>query len=104
MYYNCEKILGDWTKRFLFAVSMVWWEPQDHVTNCYFYLVNMKGIGKKNRSKISYPSTPSAIRPIPQCNELPIPVFCGFAEDTEEKSSKEAHISSNTEILNLKYF
>ena len=31
---------------------------------------------------------------------MPIPVFSGFAEDTEEESiEEEAHISSNTEIV-----
>lgn len=98
--HNCEEMLRDWTKGkrkgLPFAVPMVWREPQDHVTDCYFCLVNTKGIGKKNRHKIPYPSIPSAIRPIPHCNELPIPVFSGFPEATEEDSSEEeAHISSN---------
>ena len=43
---------------------MTWREPTHHTTDCYFYLVNTKGIGKKNRHKISYPSISSGIRPI----------------------------------------
>ena len=79
LFHNCEKMLQDWTKNkrkgLPFAVPMVWWEPKDNVTDCSFCLVITKGIGKKNRHKISYPSIPSAIRPIPHCSELPFPVF-----------------------------
>ena len=49
---------------------MVWREPQNHVTNCYFCMVNTKDVGKKNRHKISYPSIPSAIQPVPHLKNL----------------------------------
>jgi len=63
--HNCDEMLHDWTKGkrkgLRFGVPMVWWEPRDRVTDCYFCMVNTKGVGKKNRHKISYPSIPSAI-------------------------------------------
>ena len=65
--HNCKEMLRDWTKvkpkGLLFGIPMTWREPTNHATDCYFCLVNTKGIGKKNRHKISYSSIPSAIRP-----------------------------------------
>ena len=50
--HNCEEMIRDWTKGkrkgLPFGVSMVWREPRDHVTNCYFCMVNTKDVGKKN--------------------------------------------------------
>ena len=62
VYHNCEEMLCDWTKGkekgLPFGVLMVW---RDHVTDCYFGIINTKGFGKKNWHKISFPSIPSAI-------------------------------------------
>ena len=67
--HNCEEMLRDWRKGkrkgLPFGVPMVWREPKDHLNDCYFCMVNLKGIEKKNRQSISYPSIPSAIRPVP---------------------------------------
>ena len=67
-------MLCGWTKRkqkgLPFGVPMVWREPRDHVTNCYFCMINTKGVGKKNRHKISYSSIPSAIRPVSHLKNL----------------------------------
>ena len=72
--HNCEEMLRGWTqgkrKGLPFGVPMVWWEPRDHVTNCYFCMVNTKGVGKKNRHKISYSSIPSVIRPVSHLKNL----------------------------------
>ena len=47
-------------------------------------MVNLKGIGKKNRRSISYPSIPSAIRPVPHSDDFSPPVFNGFASSENE--------------------
>ena len=47
-------------------------------------MFNLKGIGKKNRQSIFYPSIPSAIRPVPLSDEFPPPVFNGFASFKNE--------------------
>ena len=57
---------------------MVWLEPKNHFDNCYFRAVNTKGINRKNRNLLVYPNLESAIRPIPHCNEIPVPVFKGL--------------------------
>ena len=91
--HNCEEMLRDWTKGkrkgLPFGVPMVWREPTDHITNCYFCLVNTKGVGKRNRHKIIYPSIPSAIRPVPHSEELPPPVFNGFDSSEDEGSEHD---------------
>jgi hypothetical protein len=89
--HNCQEHLRQWTKRkrngFPFGVPMVWREPKDHVSDCYFCLVNTKGVGKRSRQKISYPNIPSASRPVSHSESLPVPVFEGYAS-TEYENSK----------------
>ena len=100
--HNCEESLRDWTKgkrkRLPFGVPMVWREPKDHITDCYFCIVNIKGIGKKNRHRIFYPSITSAIRPIPHSEEIPVPLFSGFApsEDVSSTSKSEQMLQEFT--------
>lgn len=93
--HNCEEMLRDWTKGkrkgLPFGVPMVWREPRDHISDCYFCIVNTKGVGKKNRHSITYPSIPSAIRPVPHCDEIPLPVFSGFASP-EDSDSEHEHL------------
>ena len=52
---------------------MIWHEPFNHFDDCYFCMTNLVGYNKKNRKNIIYPSIPSATRPIPEKN--PVPVF-----------------------------
>ena len=77
--HNCEEMFWDWTKgkrRGLpFGVPMIWREPNNHVTDSYFCMVNTTGVWKKNRHKITYPNIPSAIRPVLHSEEVPVPVF-----------------------------
>ena len=53
---------------------------ESHFDNCYFCAVNTKGINRKNRNSLVYPNLDSAIRPIPHCNKIPVPVFKGLPE------------------------
>ena len=93
MCHNCEEMLRDWTKGkrkgLPFGIPMVWREPKEHLTDCYFCMVNTKGIGKKNRQNFSYPSIPSAIRPLLHSNEFPLPVFNGFLPSEDEETGSE---------------
>ena len=91
--HNCEEMLRDWNKGkrkgLPFGVPMVWREPKDHCSDCYFCIVNTKGVGKKNRHMVTYPSVPSAIRPVPHSDELPVPVFNGFSSSEDPDSEEE---------------
>ena len=51
-----------------------------HFDDCYFCAVNTKGINAKNGNSLVYSNLKSAIRPIPHCNEIPVPVFKGLPE------------------------
>ena len=99
--------MHDWTKEerkgLPFGIPMTWLEPTSHTTDCYFCLVNAKGIGKKNRHKISYSSIPSAIPPTLQSDELPIPVFKGFlpSEDVGSDKSKRLLMKLKKYFQNL---
>jgi hypothetical protein len=70
-----------------FAVPMIWREPTNHATDCYFCMTNVKGINKKNKNKIQYPDIPSAIRPVPHSDDLPIPTPPLQLEDLSESES-----------------
>ena len=77
-------------KHFSFGVSMVWQEPKNHLSDCYFYAVKTAGLTSKTRSSIEYPSLPSAIQPVPQNVELSISIFYGFQlSQSESISSSE---------------
>ena len=74
---------------------MVWLEPQNHLTNCYFCAVKTAGLTSRTRSSIKYPNLPSAIQPVPHCDELPIPVFHGFYQSETESESKSSSEESD---------
>ena len=79
---TASSIYGDGQKKhrkgLRFAIPMVWREPKDHYSDCYFCGIKTKGINRKNRTSLTYPSLDSAIRPVPHSEELPIPVFKGL--------------------------
>ena len=58
-----------------FAVPTVWREPTNHAIDCYFCLVSplSKGFNKKKKRAIQYPNIPTAMRPIPHGEGLPVP-------------------------------
>ena len=74
---SCNLHLTQWLKgkdKMPFAIPMVWREPQDHTTDCYFCLTSVTGFSSRNKDKIQYPDLPSARRPVPHDCTLPIPV------------------------------
>ena len=76
----CKTFVGnfrDWSngkrKRMLFAISIVWREGKNHITECYFSMINLKGINQKNKHRVQYLQVPSVIRPTPYAPNLPVP-------------------------------
>ena len=95
---SCNTQLLRWAlgkqKKMPFAVPMIWREPTDHVTDCYFCLTNIKEFAKTNKSKIVYPSCQSALKPVSHGTNIPIPK-APFPEVFERpESSSEADSSS----------
>jgi hypothetical protein len=82
-----------------FAVPMIWREPRDHLTDCYFCVTNIVGFSSKNKARINYPNLHSAIRPACHNEYLPIPgppktdslddvISSGESETTEIEEEK----------------
>jgi len=76
---TCTRNLTKWLKgekeAMPFAVPMVWREPSNHANDCYFCMVPpvSGGITAKKKHTIVYPNIPSAIRPVPHSDALPVP-------------------------------
>ena len=69
---------------------MVWQEPQNHLSDCYFFAVKTTGLTSKTRFFIKYPSLPSAIQPVPNSVELSTSTVYGFQlSESESISSSE---------------
>ena len=79
-----------------FAVSKVWREQSDHVTDCYFCMTAIRGFSRKNNFKISYPVCKSAIRPVPHSPDLPVPQPPTKKEDSLSVNACES-ISTESE-------
>ena len=79
-----------------FGVSMVWRVPSNRSTDCYFCMVPLiqNGMSMKKKSTLVYRNIPSAIRPVPHGDGLPVPEPPGnFAM----YSVDEDNVSSNSE-------
>lgn len=88
---SCTEYLHQWTKGkkscLKFGIPMVWREPTNHVTDCYFCAIDVTGINRKNRSSLKYPDLESARRPVAHCDEIPVPVFGELPDISDEDSS-----------------
>jgi hypothetical protein len=105
---SCSANLCGWLhhkKRCMpFAVPMVWREPSNHITDCYFCMVPplQHGTSKKKKCTVSYPNIPSAILPVPHGDGLPIPKppasFEVHDDDEDEEESCETSGSSDEDF------
>ena len=93
---RCAVNLRGWLKRertsMPFAVPMIWREPTNHTTDCYFCMIPpvKQGISKKKKWTLTYPDIPSAIRPVPHGDGLPIPEPPeSFTIDSDEGASQK---------------
>lgn len=93
---TCIEDLRNWTKGkrkcMKFGVPMVWREPKNHHDDCYFCVVNITGINRKNHSKWKYHDLPSARRPVSHSDDVPIPTF----HQLPELSDDELNLSSGS--------
>ena len=91
----CVKRLTDWAKgsrHMNFAIPMVWREPQDHSSDCYLCITQIKGISSKSKHTVKYQNLPSAMRPVPHSENLPIPhppTHLTLQEESELKAATE---------------
>lgn len=76
---TCRSALESWLrgerKSMAFAIPRVWREPTNHVSDCYFCMVDISAYKKTtDRAKLTYPNIPSSIAPVPHSDELPVPI------------------------------
>jgi len=91
---TCTEHLRQWTNGnrscMKFGVPMVWREPKNHCGDCYFCTVNIIGINRNNHEKWSYPDLPSARRPVPHSDLVPVPRFRELPQLSEDESCMSA--------------
>ena len=96
---SCVENLRQWTKgkrrSLSFGIPMVWREQQNHLDDCYFCAVNISGFSSKTKSVIIYPNLPSAIRPVPHSDEVPVPEFTTL--DSPEDDADQGPSDKNAE-------
>jgi hypothetical protein len=68
---------------------MVWREPKDHSTDCYFCITTIKGIRSKFKKSVKYPNIPSAIRPIPHSKQLTVPRTTWSLDSEEDRGEAD---------------
>ena len=97
---TCVETLRSWSQgknaKLKFGVPMVWREPKNHVDDCYFCLVNVKGFNKKNKQHLQYPNIHSAMRPIPHSDKVPVPIFTKLL-DIDEDQLRSFKSSTNSD-------
>jgi len=98
-YSGLTQWLNGKRKKMPFAVPMVWREPTNHHSDCYFCLTNIVGFTKKNKSKIVYPDCPSAIKPVPHDLENPVPIPPSMSEADDDESSDEECVTADVDEL-----
>jgi hypothetical protein len=72
-----------------FTIPMVWREPTDHVSDCYFCLTSITSVTAKPKHNVQYFNLPSAVRTVPHSVELPVPKPPTNQHDAEWQSSDE---------------
>ena len=101
----CSSKLNAWVNGkghcMLFGVPFVWGMPSNHSTDCYFCMVPpvQNGMSMKKKSTLVYPNIPTAIRPGPHGNGLPVPEppdnFVMYSDDDDDDDDDS--VSSNSE-------
>lgn len=100
---NCRLVLSSWysgkNRSLKFGKPMIWREPTNHVTDCYFCLTKTFGFNSKNKDSIKYADVPSVTKPVLHSEDLPVPTPPGRSDQThtDTSSSVTMHQSSDSE-------
>ena len=72
-----------------FGIPIIWIEPSDHLTNCYFCIVDpSKRRSGKNALSIVYVDIPSFIAPVAHNAELVVPIPPGLYQCSHNSKSE----------------
>ncbi|XP_027233923.2 uncharacterized protein [Penaeus vannamei] len=99
----CAENLRQWTKGkkscLKFGIPMIWREPTNHATDCYFCAIDITGVNRKNRSSLKYPDLQSARRPVAHCDEIPVPVFRELPDISDKDPSGDQEDEEDEVVL-----
>lgn len=110
---QCRQVLNKWMSgektHLQFGVPMLWREVVNHETDCYFCVVNVRGINRSALNTIVYPDVVSATKRVPHNENLPIPTpptnFATLSSESErERDSsffQSTSSSSDRELFHL---
>jgi hypothetical protein len=83
--YVCVEGRRKWSKgkkkAFRFGVPMIWREPKNHTDDCYFCCYSVKEYNSKSKKVILYPNILSALSPVVNGPEVPVPQPTEMLED-----------------------
>ncbi|XP_076819428.1 uncharacterized protein LOC143465141 [Clavelina lepadiformis] len=101
----CSTGLHNWlherTSSMPFAIFTIWREPKDHIEDCYFCLINVKGFSSKTKSKTAYPNLDLARILVPHDASLPVPLPPhGDLESVPDEVEDSAAEGSSTDPSN----
>ena len=78
-----------------FAILMVWRQPTNHVSHCYFCLTSITAVTEKSKHTVQFPNLPSAMRPVPHSADLPVPKPPTNMTLSESESSDDVGQANN---------
>ena len=81
-----------------FAIPIVCREGKDHITDCYFCMINLKGINCKNKHHVQFSNIPSAIRPIPHGPNLPVSEPDGNMEYSSDSKHSDIIVVARNDV------
>lgn len=96
-YATLNHIANGDERYFSFGRPMLWREPTDHVTDCYFCLTNV------SIEEVVYPDVQSVTKPVPHSESLPKPqlsepqAHCSKKRKAEESSSESGESNESEE-------
>lgn len=99
---TCVESLRYWSqggrKGLPFGVPMTWNEPRNHLDDCYFCAVSVKGMNRYKKRSWIYPNIKSAKPPTLHSEDLPIPIFSALSnQDNDDFEMLDTHSNSASE-------
>jgi hypothetical protein len=85
----------------LFPIPIVWREPMDHISDCYFCMAIITGVTAKSRHTVQYFNLSSAMRPVPHSAQLHVtkPPTNMTLSDSELSDEEVGQANNNMDVI-----